>query len=112
MRSGYKLHILYARLGTAGLSETMKGPLQSERIRLVLADEITGGRLLPGQHLDELQLGMRLGLSRTPVRKALRRFATYGLVEMRSRRDRRPIADLSIFPGKAERVARVHRRCQ
>lgn len=69
-----------------GLSETTEGLLLSERIRRALADEITGGQLLPGQQLDELQLGTRFGSSRTPVREALRQLAVAGLVEMRPRR--------------------------
>jgi DNA-binding GntR family transcriptional regulator len=73
-------------MGMGGLSETTEGLLLSERIRRALADEITGGQLLPGQQLDELQLGARFGSSRTPVREALRQLAVAGLVEMRPRR--------------------------
>lgn len=68
------------------LSVTTDGLLLSERIRRALADEITDGLLLPGQQLDELQLGTRFGSSRTPVREALRQLAAAGLVEMRPRR--------------------------
>lgn len=68
------------------LNTTTEGMLLSERIRRKLADEITGGLLLPGQQLDESQLGTRFGSSRTPVREALRQLAVAGLVEMRPRR--------------------------
>jgi DNA-binding GntR family transcriptional regulator len=60
--------------------------LLSERIRIALADDITSGDLLPGQALDEQQIGDRFGASRTPVREALRQLAAANLVEIRPRR--------------------------
>lgn len=60
--------------------------LLSEQIRVALSDEITAGKLAPGEQLDEQQIGDRFGASRTPVREALRQMASAGLVEMRPRR--------------------------
>lgn len=60
--------------------------LLSERIRIALADEITGGVLEPGQALDEQQIGDRFSASRTPVREAIRQLASANLVEIRPRR--------------------------
>ena len=44
------------------------------------------GELAPGFRLDEHLLAQRFGVSRTPVREALRQLAATGLIEMRPRR--------------------------
>ncbi|WP_431285684.1 GntR family transcriptional regulator [Humitalea sp. 24SJ18S-53] len=46
-----------------------------------LKAEITSLRLSPGTQLQEVALGQRLGMSRTPVREALQRLLGDGLVE-------------------------------
>jgi DNA-binding GntR family transcriptional regulator len=46
-----------------------------------LLDEIRAGSLLPGARLREIDLAARLGISRTPVREAIRRLEADGLVE-------------------------------
>jgi DNA-binding GntR family transcriptional regulator len=43
---------------------------------------ILGGQLPPGARLGEVELAERLGVSRTPVREALRQLATEGLVDL------------------------------
>ncbi len=53
----------------------------SERI----ADEILAGALPPGLHLDEQVLARRFGVSRTPVRDALRLLSGTGLIDIRPR---------------------------
>src|SRR5581483_503796 len=53
----------------------------AETLRLQLADEIVGGALKPGMTLDETELARRFGVSRTPVREAIRLLAASGLVE-------------------------------
>jgi DNA-binding GntR family transcriptional regulator len=58
----------------------------AEELRLQLADEIVRGALLPGAALDETDLASRYGVSRTPVREALRQLAASGLVETRAHR--------------------------
>jgi DNA-binding GntR family transcriptional regulator len=60
--------------------------LLSDQIRNRLTDEIASGALAPGSALDEQQLAVRFGASRTPVREALRQLAATGLVEVRPRR--------------------------
>lgn len=45
-----------------------------------LLDEIREGRLLPGDRLRETELADRLGVSRTPVRDAIRQLEADGLV--------------------------------
>jgi DNA-binding GntR family transcriptional regulator len=48
--------------------------------------DIEQGRLLPGRALDEVQVARSFGVSRTPVREAIRRLELTGLVESRSHR--------------------------
>jgi DNA-binding GntR family transcriptional regulator len=45
-----------------------------------LRSDITEWRLAPGTALGEIELAQRLGMSRTPVREALKRLAREGLV--------------------------------
>lgn len=54
----------------------------SERVYTALRDQILTGTLLPNQRLVELQLASQFGLSRTPVREALKRLAAEGLVSL------------------------------
>lgn len=63
-----------------------EGKTHAERLRLELADEIARGRLEPGSALDETSLAERFGVSRTPVREALRELTAAGLVEHRPHR--------------------------
>jgi DNA-binding GntR family transcriptional regulator len=58
----------------------------AEELRLQLADDIVSGVLPPGAALDESDLARRFGVSRTPVREALRQLATSGLVDARAHR--------------------------
>jgi len=60
--------------------------LLSDRIRNALTDAIACGEMAAGAALDEQQLADRYGVSRTPVREALRQLAVSGLVEVRPRR--------------------------
>ena len=58
----------------------------AEELRLQLADEIVRGVLAPGMGLDETELARRFGVSRTPVREAIRLLAASGLVDARPHR--------------------------
>jgi DNA-binding GntR family transcriptional regulator len=58
----------------------------AEELRLTLADDIVRGLLGPGAALDETELARRFGVSRTPVREAIRELAASGLVEVRAHR--------------------------
>jgi len=58
----------------------------AEELRLQLADEIVRGGLEPGVALDETELARRFGVSRTPVREAIRLLAASGLVEAQPHR--------------------------
>jgi DNA-binding GntR family transcriptional regulator len=57
-------------------------PTRAETIATLLAEEIVAGRLAPGTALDEVQLATRFGVSRTPVREALRQLAPSGLLRI------------------------------
>jgi DNA-binding GntR family transcriptional regulator len=58
----------------------------AEELRLALADDIVRGLITPGAGLDETDLARRFGVSRTPVREAIRQLAASGLVEVRAHR--------------------------
>jgi DNA-binding GntR family transcriptional regulator len=55
-------------------------------LRLQIADEIVSGMLEPGAPLDEQALAVRFGVSRTPVREAIRQLSASGLVNVRPHR--------------------------
>lgn len=46
-----------------------------------LRGAILGGEFLPGERLGEVELGARLGVSRTPVREAMMRLTQDGLID-------------------------------
>lgn len=51
-----------------------------------ISDAIVTGQYLPGDRLDEVGVGKRFGVSRTPVREALSQLAAIGLIERRPNR--------------------------
>lgn len=59
---------------------------RAERLAGEIADAILSGEFVPGARLDEQGLADRYGVSRTPVREALRLLATTGLIDIRPRR--------------------------
>lgn len=59
---------------------------RAERVRVQLASEIVAGEFRPGTRLDEVVQANRMGVSRTPLREAVRQLATLGLVENRPHR--------------------------
>ena len=67
------------------MSDTNEGSrsTRAEDLRRQIAYDILDGRLLPGVRLDEQELSARFGVSRTPVREALKLLGATGLVDTR-----------------------------
>lgn len=59
---------------------------RSETLREAIEEMIAVGALSPGEHLDEVELASRFGVSRTPIRETLIQLASMGLVVIRPRR--------------------------
>src|SRR6184192_1721934 len=59
---------------------------KADDIALVIEEAIVAGELEPGSVLRQEQLSERFGVSRTPVREALRRLAALGLVSFEPNR--------------------------
>ena len=70
-----------------------KGKLQLEATDR-LRSMIVAGELRPGEPLREVRLSERLGVSRTPIREALRTLAAEGLVDL--------------LPNRSAVVAKLH----
>jgi DNA-binding GntR family transcriptional regulator len=58
----------------------------SRSLKTEIEDDLTTGRLVPGDRLDEQMLADRFGVSRTPAREALLQLEAAGLVEFVPRR--------------------------
>jgi len=66
--------------------DTRAGKTLSQTIADQLAEEIVMNRIPPGTRLDEQSIALRFGVSRSPVRDALRQLAATRLVENQPRR--------------------------
>src|SRR3712207_7339442 len=77
--------------------------LAYERIRSL----ILSGEVPPAMKLGQVELAERFGISRTPVREALRRLAGEGLVEPLANRGFR-VADLGLEDRKSTRLNSSH----
>jgi DNA-binding GntR family transcriptional regulator len=76
---------------TATLSPELGTPAvrkltRAEEVRQRMADEIATGVLAPGMAIDETEIAARFGVSRTPVREAIRDLAAMGMVRTRPHR--------------------------
>jgi DNA-binding GntR family transcriptional regulator len=74
-----------AGTGDSGAPATQP-PSLCDQVFSRLADEIVLGKLPPGTHLDEQDIANRCGVSRTPVREALKQLAVTGLAHYRPHR--------------------------
>ena len=75
--------ILHAKISPVQAATTpiTRRPLHAEAVER-LRDLIIQGQLAPGERLNERVLCERLGVSRTPLREAIKLLATEGLVEL------------------------------
>ncbi|MBU2958469.1 GntR family transcriptional regulator [Paracoccus sp. 1_MG-2023] len=65
----------------------MEAPaFSADQIYAQLIRDIMGGRLSPGAPMAEVQLALRFGVSRTPIRQALHRLDAEGMIERGPRR--------------------------
>ncbi len=69
----------------AELAGNTRAPTRSSELREQLEQMILDGRLAPGERLDEMELARTFGLSRTPVREAIKALLAIGLAETRGR---------------------------
>jgi len=58
----------------------------SDEIFQALVNDILGGKIEPGSRLDEPSICRKFGVSRTPIREALRRLSGAGFVEVTPRK--------------------------
>lgn len=70
----------------SGPPASTSGPIERTALHDTLVnrlrDMIIEGELEPGSRMHESQLGMQLGVSRTPLREAIKYLASEGLVEL------------------------------
>jgi DNA-binding GntR family transcriptional regulator len=66
--------------------EPVESPSLVERVARELRAAIVEGRLQPGERLSDVHLGEALGVSRGPVREAIRKLAATGLIREEARR--------------------------
>ena len=71
---------------SAPLPATLTSRALYEDVAELLRQRILGGDLPPGSWIDELRLAEHYGISRTPLREALKVLAAEGLVTMKLRR--------------------------
>ena len=76
---------IWERINSLNSNVIVRAPLHvqvAERLRFL----IDSGELAPGARLNETELCRNMGVSRTPLREAIRSLATEGLVELQPNR--------------------------
>jgi DNA-binding GntR family transcriptional regulator len=108
-----------ARKWTAATADTLRTTSRSEFVFASLRDAIWDGRFAPGERIPEEEIARSLGVSRTPVREALRRLQERGMLTVGAGRSL-VVAELSkqqvlelyamreILEGSAARFAARH----
>jgi DNA-binding GntR family transcriptional regulator len=114
-----KIVPLKPRKLAAATAEALRNQSRSEFVFASLRDAIWEGRFARGERIPEEEIARSLGVSRTPVREALRRLQERGLVEVGAGRSL-VVAELSkqqvlelyamreILEGSAARFAAQH----
>ena len=90
-RLGFRLELLEdwaseANWGAELKQADLESATQSDRLAEAIVESVLSGEFPPGLRLDEGMLADRYGVSRTPVREALRQLASTGLIELKPRR--------------------------
>ena len=90
-RLGFRLVLLEewaseANWGAELRQADLESATQSDRLAEAIVESVLSGEFPPGLRLDEGMLADRYGVSRTPVREALRQLASTGLIELKPRR--------------------------
>ncbi len=67
------------------LAPVERAPALSDQVYQALRAQLRSGAIAAGRPLQEVQLAQQLGVSRTPVREALTRLASEGLLELSGR---------------------------
>jgi len=73
-------------LATPANATSLGAPALYEQVAEQLRSRIFAHQLVPGSWIDEQALAVEYGISRTPMREALKVLAAEGLVELRPRR--------------------------
>ncbi|MGH0054570.1 MAG: GntR family transcriptional regulator [Sphaerochaetaceae bacterium] len=76
----------------------------SDQVYTMLKDQILSGQLKGGMKIPEESLADQFGVSRTPIREAIRRLAEYGLVTIKPRSH---AIVSTISPQEANDIAKV-----
>ena len=88
------------------MSQTLQIASVVDHVYVAIRERIRDGALARGARVHQEDLAAELGVSRTPVREALRRLAAEGLVEMHTNRGAR-VADVSESDMRASYEARL-----
>lgn len=67
-------------------AHSLEDVTHADRLAAEITASVLSGEFRPGLRLDEKMLADRYAVSRTPVREALRRLASTGLIEIKPRR--------------------------
>jgi DNA-binding GntR family transcriptional regulator len=114
-----KIVALKARKLAAATSDALRNISRSEFVFASLRDAIWEGRFAPGERIPEEEIAHSLGVSRTPVRDALRRLQERGMLVVGAGRSlmvaeltKQQVLELyamrEILEGSAARVAAQH----
>ena len=83
-----------------GATSNDESVTQADRLAEAIAESVLSGEFAPGLRLDEGMLADRYGVSRTPVREAMRQLASTGLIELKPRRGAR-VATATSAPARS-----------
>lgn len=92
-----------AETGDAPSLGPLKAPTFVDHVVTAIVSRAALGKILPGSRINELALGKELGISRAPIREALRMLVALGVVE------NTPYQGMRLAPLTPERVRQINR---